>query len=82
MVECIVSKKGLNMNKKQIIITSLVLIIFVFTLSLGFALIFTRKPKQQDTQVYQKPNFVVRDYTYHKKTFPAPYKEVGALPKQ
>ncbi len=69
------------MNKKLLITFIMMLIVFIFTLTFGFALIFTKRSKTT-TEIYQKPRFVTRDYTYHKKTFPAPYKEVGNLPKQ
>ena len=70
------------MNKKQIIFTAVILIVFVFALTSGFVLIFNRVPKNNSAPAYRKPVFVTRDHTYHKKSFPAPYKMVGALPKQ
>jgi len=67
------------MNKKVLVFTSISAVIIVSVASLVFVLV--KKPKQTNEVFFATPT-ITRDYTTHYKvkTFPAPYKEVGALP--
>ena len=68
------------MEKKQIIFAAILVVFFIFVLSTGFVLLFAHQPKTQTTKKNPSPTFIKRDYSYHTKTFPAPYWQVGGLP--
>jgi flagellar basal body-associated protein FliL len=68
------------MTPKRLIFIALISVFCIFLLTLGAILIW--RLKTTPPLVASPPKFIYHDYTYHKKTFPAPYKEVGNLPKQ
>jgi len=71
------------MTKKRIITLSLLSLFFVFCFSLFVALVFNKskiKTERETQEVYYPNPTITRIYCFHKKTFPAPYPEVGRLP--